>query len=472
MSKNQQQFVKIILYLIDMLVTVMSFFVAYWFRDFFFENTYGNLQGMHMYLWMLFVIIPVWSVLFIFLRVYEIKLNIKVKNILKSIVRLLPAVIIGDLLLASIFYFTNMISISRLFFIIFAVINFLMLWIDKIIVQFVWSSIAKDKLKYQQVLVIGTGDRNHYTEYVNVNPDLMINIAGYVLLGEKPFPSYKKVLGTIDNLAQILKDNVIDEVVFNAPYEYMPDIEKLMYLCEDMGITVRMAMRVGKVAAAKTELSMMGDIPMVAFHTVDFSPLQSFLKRCMDIAGSLVGLLITGILFPFIALAIKLDSEGPILFGQYRMGKNGRKFKFYKFRSMYIDAEERKKELMAKNEMKGFMFKMTDDPRITKVGKFLRKTSLDELPQFWNILMGDMSLVGTRPPTMDEVVNYDVHHWKRLSIKPGLTGMWQVSGRSDITDFDEVVRLDSEYIDNWSIWLDIKILFKTVLVVFERKGSK
>ena len=144
----------------------------------------------------------------------------------------------------------------------------------------------------------------------------------------------------------------------------------------------------------------------------------------------------------------------------------------YKFRSMYQDAEKRKQELMEQNEMSGFMFKVTDDPRITKVGKFIRKTSLDELPQFYNVLIGDMSLVGTRPPTVDEFTQYELHHRKRMAIKPGLTGMWQVSGRSDITDFEEVVELDTQYIDNWSLKLDIKILLKTFVIIFGKNGAK
>ena len=151
---------------------------------------------------------------------------------------------------------------------------------------------------------------------------------------------------------------------------------------------------------------------------------------------------------------------------------NGRIFKFYKFRSMYQDAEERKKELMAQNEMNGLMFKMENDPRVTRVGKFIRKTSLDELPQFWNVLRGEMSLVGTRPPTVEEYMQYTPYQKRRISFKPGITGLWQVSGRSDIKDFDEVVKLDLEYIDNWSIWLDIKLIIQTVLVVLRRKGAR
>ena len=192
----------------------------------------------------------------------------------------------------------------------------------------------------------------------------------------------------------------------------------------------------------------------------------------MDIVGSLVGLLITGIAFIIFAPIIKKQSPGPIFFSQTRVGKNGRQFKIYKFRSMYTDAEERKKELMEQNKMQGLMFKMDDDPRIFPIGKFMRKFSIDELPQFWNVLRGDMSLVGTRPPTLDEFEQYEAHHRARLGNKPGLTGMWQVSGRSKITDFEEVVSLDTAYISNWNLAMDVRILFKTVKVVLLGRGAE
>ena len=205
----------------------------------------------------------------------------------------------------------------------------------------------------------------------------------------------------------------------------------------------------------------------------------------MDIAGGIVGCLITVIIFIFVAPAIYIKSPGPIFFSHDRVGKNGRIFKMYKFRSMYLDAEERKQALMEQNKHKdGLMFKMDDDPRIIGsekkdkngkpkgIGNFIRNTSLDEFPQFWNVLKGDMSLVGTRPPTVDEWNKYNATHRVRLSVKPGITGMWQVSGRSEITDFDEVVALDREYLENWSLALDIKILLKTVLVVLLRRGAE
>ena len=200
---------------------------------------------------------------------------------------------------------------------------------------------------------------------------------------------------------------------------------------------------------------------------------QMFFKRALDICGSLVGIVLTGVVCVFVAPIIYIQSPGPIFFSQERIGKNGKRFKLYKFRSMYPDAEKRKKELMDQNEVKdGMMFKIKNDPRIFPFGRFLRKTSLDELPQFFNVLKGDMSLVGTRPPTVDEWEKYEYHHMKRLAMKPGITGLWQVSGRSDIKEFDEVVALDTEYISNWKFSLDLKILLKTVAAVVGKKGAE
>ncbi|MDY6465509.1 MAG: sugar transferase, partial [Succinivibrio dextrinosolvens] len=215
-----------------------------------------------------------------------------------------------------------------------------------------------------------------------------------------------------------------------------------------------------------------GNVQCISVSRNYMSHKKLFAKHLMDFSGGLVGFLIFCIFYVIVGPIIKLDSKGPILFSQPRVGKNGRIFKCYKFRSMCADAEARKKDLMSKNEVDGLMFKMKDDPRITRVGRFIRKTSIDELPQFINVLKGDMSLVGTRPPTVDEYIKYEPKHKARVSMLPGLTGLWQVSGRSDIKNFDDVVKLDMKYIDNWSILLDIKIVLLTIKVVLFGKGAK
>ncbi len=274
------------------------------------------------------------------------------------------------------------------------------------------------------------------------------------------------------NVIDILKNMPMDEVFIHLPEVGKSALRQLIMDLEAMGVSCHYNIDVAELDTKVRHIGEFAGFTVVTYAIQQIDNRRGVIKRLMDIAGGLVGLLFTGILYPFIACAIKLDSPGPAVFSQVRIGKNGRRFKIYKFRSMYVDAEERKKELEAQNEVKGLMFKMEDDPRVTKVGKFLRKTSIDELPQFWNVLKGDMSLVGTRPPTEDEFAQYTPYYRRRLCMTPGLTGMWQVSGRSNIDDFDDVVKYDLHYIDHWSLSLDIKILLQTVLVVLFGKGAK
>ena len=196
---------------------------------------------------------------------------------------------------------------------------------------------------------------------------------------------------------------------------------------------------------------------------------KCLIKRSIDVLGAFVGLLILGLVVLPLALVIKLDSPGPIFYSQTRYGLKGRPFTIWKFRSMVQNADDLKQ--MVSNEAQGLIFKNENDPRITRVGQFLRKTSLDEFPQFWNVLKGDMSLVGTRPPTADEVSCYSPHHWQRLDVKPGITGQWQVSGRSAIKDFEEIVHLDLHYQAIWSPWYDLQVILKTITVLLNRSGA-
>lgn len=260
--------------------------------------------------------------------------------------------------------------------------------------------------------------------------------------------------------------SAVDEVFIHLSENEEFPIDAAVSRFEDMGIKVNLHIPLFELKVdSSRELDQIGKYYAVAFGGREISLRKFIAKRALDIVGGVVGLILTALATIIVGPLIKLESPGPIFFSQNRVGRNGRIFKIYKFRSMYADAEERKKELMEQNEMEGLMFKIKDDPRITKVGKFIRKTSIDELPQFWNVLKGDMSLVGTRPPTVDEFEQYDEYHKKRLSMTPGLTGVWQVSGRSDIKDFEEVVKMDVEYIDNWSLKRDIQIIFKTVQIV-------
>ena len=264
----------------------------------------------------------------------------------------------------------------------------------------------------------------------------------------------------------------LDEVFLYVPDLKQKQVQRILEGFDEMGVDCHYCLELPGTYSDRGMMDSFGNYSVITYTRFQSSYKRLLIKRVMDIAGGLVGMLITVLFLPFVAIAIKLDSPGPVLFSQTRIGRNGRRFQIYKFRSMYIDAEERKKELEKQNEVQGLMFKMENDPRITKVGKFIRKTSIDELPQFFNVLKGDMSLVGTRPPTEDEFEKYNQYYRRRISMTPGLTGLWQVSGRSEIDNFDDVVKYDLQYIDGWSLTLDVKILLRTVWVVFAGKGSK
>ena len=271
---------------------------------------------------------------------------------------------------------------------------------------------------------------------------------------------------------EYVKRHQVDLVIFSVNHLVRRKIEHLIEAFSEMGIDSLITIDSFAIETLETKLEDFGTTNVIRLSPRLFTDGELLLKRLMDIAGALVGCFICLIFGLIVAPLIFLEDPGPIIFKQKRVGRNGKFFYIYKFRSMYQDAEAKLQTLKDQNEMQGFMFKMKNDPRITKVGKFLRKTSIDELPQFFNVLEGSMSLIGTRPPTVDEYNQYSAHHKRRISIKPGITGLWQVSGRSEITDFEEIVRLDCFYIDHWSITGDIKILLKTFAAVFTGKGSE
>ena len=308
------------------------------------------------------------------------------------------------------------------------------------------------------------------------------NLSGLAIMDEKLDDTVIERIPVVcskDNLLEYVQKNVIDEVMIKMP-ENRKEVDELTWTLLQMGVVVHIALDYTDHALPNRVVERIGGYTCMTTSINTASSIPMGLKRLTDIMAGLVGCAITGVAFIFVAPLIYKASPGPIFYCQERVGKNGRRFKMYKFRSMYMDAEERKKELMAQNKMQGNMFKMDNDPRIIGsekgpgkgIGNIIRSLSIDELPQFYNILRGDMSLVGTRPPTVDEVVAYDLHHKVRLSMKPGLTGMWQVSGRSEITDFEEIVRLDAYYIENWSLKLDLKIILKTFKVVFAKEGAE
>lgn len=340
----------------------------------------------------------------------------------------------------------------------------------------------------RSLLIVTTDDRvKAISENIIENNYEAFRIAGIALVNKSMSGESIKdipIVADRDTVVEYVCHEWVDEVFLDLPEdESYP--QKLIEQFSEMGVTVHMRLlKTSSLEGKKQFVERMGNYTVLTTTINTVTTKQMFLKRLLDIAGGLAGCMITLILSIFLAPAIYIKSPGPIFFSQERVGKNGKRFKMYKFRSMYMDAEERKKELMKENRVKdGMMFKLEWDPRIIGckklpdgtmkkgIGNYIRDFSLDEFPQFFNVLKGDMSLVGTRPPTIDEWEKYDLHHRARLAIKPGVTGMWQVSGRSNITDFEEVVNLDREYINRWSLGLDMKILFKTVLVVFKKEGS-
>ena len=372
------------------------------------------------------------------------------------------------------FFWKKLETTSRLLTSYFFCFNIVIMYLSRVLVKVLLRRMYNDDPKKTKgiLMVVEKGQEALLDTF---RSGLTYNVIGTLIVDQDQVTGTvdgNEISCTLDKLVNTVVTYQIDDVVFKLPGQGQKALFELITDFEDMGANCHYALDVPTGARGNATMEMFGEMFMATYTLRTQSTWQLVLKRVMDICGAVVGLILCGIISIFLIPAIKLDSPGPAIFSQIRIGKNGRRFKFYKFRSMYVDAEERKKELMKNNEMDGLMFKMEDDPRITKVGKFIRKTSLDEFPQFWNVLIGDMSLVGTRPPTEDEFNKYNGHYKRRLMMTPGITGLWQVSGRSSITDFDEVVKLDLEYIDNWSLLGDIKILFKTVYSVIKRDGAE
>ena len=280
------------------------------------------------------------------------------------------------------------------------------------------------------------------------------------------------LLGNLDAFDTVLRERQIDEVIFALPKGSPIDLNKYLKKCERIGVGVRIVPALFDLSHPSLRVETLQGIPTLSDYSISVSASGLLYKRILDLVAGFLGFIIFLFLYPIVGLAIKLESPGPVLFKQRRVGLHGRQFDLYKFRSMCIDADSKRKELLVKKEAPWPTYKTENDPRITKVGRFLRKTSLDEFPQFINVLKGEMSLVGTRPPIPAEVKQYADWHRRRIASKPGVTGLWQISGRKEITDFLEVVKLDLQYIDGWRFRKDLAILWKTIWVVLAGKGAK
>lgn len=334
---------------------------------------------------------------------------------------------------------------------------------EELVLSWMQSKLGQEQLK-RRVVLVGMAE-----DTAQIERDLETKARGVV-----------EVLARLDlhetsgeKLIELLHDRAANGVILSARHTYFEQVEKVIELCELEGVEVWLLADFFKTRVSQTSVDDFLGRPTVVFRSAPEASWQGVAKQTLDFVGALVLLLLASPVFLLAALAVKLTSSGPVLFRQQRSGLNGRPFTMLKFRTMVTDAEQLKAELASFNEMDGPVFKVTNDPRVTPVGRFLRKWSVDELPQLWNVLRFEMSLVGPRPLPVDEVrrIN-DPAHRRRLSVKPGLTCLWQISGRNEVSSFKEWVRLDLEYIDNWSLWLDLKILLKTIPVVLTGAGAK
>ena len=466
MLKQQSRLLTRIAVVVDTIMVVAAFFASYLVM-----RRFTHLDTWEHYDWILLLMIPVLLYLMGHYSLYASLRTKKISDLLSDLIRIH---LIATVILSSAIFLLDPRGFSRLLFGGCILLSFVFICIAKVAIKTILFYLRRRGYNIRYLLIAGCNETSaELIRQIRRHPEW-----GFVIVGitdEEP-PLVDRfcevpVIGSNSDISSFCRSNPVDELIWCLKHG-TEEQEDVFYHMLKMGVTFRSVLDYSRSQSTRTDLSLFhGQFQMLTFYSKEFNATQLMAKRCLDIAGSLVGLTITALLFPFIALAIRLDSPGPIVFGQMRLGENGRMFRCWKFRSMYVDAEARKQELMARNEMQGAMFKIADDPRVTKVGKFIRKTSIDELLQFWNVFRGEMSLVGTRPPTPDEVVNYKHWHHKRISIKPGITGLWQVSGRNQIQEFDQVVDLDIHYIDKWSLWLDIRILFKTVWVVFARNGA-
>lgn len=363
--------------------------------------------------------------------------------------------------------------ISRVFVSLYMGVAFAWLSSSRIAIRSVARAIRRRGYNTRRYAVVGSGPlAREIVRTMGAHPEWGYEFAGFVVDGPAPAALARdKVLGSLDDFERLLRSTVLDEVTFVVSRERLSAVERMVLACEEQGISTRVCMDLFATRIATRSVEDLDGIPLLTLSTTPSDSLALAAKRAFDIFEAVVALIVLAPIFLVVAVAIRLESPGPIFFRQRRVGVYGREFNLYKFRSMYQDAEARLESLRARNEVSGPVFKMRDDPRVTRVGRFIRRASIDELPQFWNVLRGEMSVVGPRPPLPSEVKQYERWQLRRLSVKPGITCTWQVSGRSQIS-FEQWMELDLRYIDSWSLWQDVKILARTIPAVLTGRGAQ
>ena len=355
---------------------------------------------------------------------------------------------------------------------IFAAIALAFIFIFKMLTYKFFKYVRKKGYNYLNIIIIGDYTVGAFLQHIFNHPEWGYKVTAVIGNGnlEKEYGNMVPFLPKDTDIEQLLREKAIDEVVFCKKVMEQNEIEDIVQICSEMGVVFRMYSSFFNMLINKTQLHYFGTMPLLTISNTPSNYFALSIKTIFDFIFSTLALIGLSPLYLLIAIAIKLDSKGPVFFYQKRMGLRGRRFNVYKFRTMVVDAEDLKEKLEEQNEMDGPVFKIAKDPRITRVGRILRKTSMDELPQFFNVLRGDMSIVGPRPPIPKEVKQYERWQLRRLSMKPGITCIWQVSGRNNI-QFDEWMKMDMEYIDNWSLKLDIIILLKTIRTILRFEGT-
>ncbi len=457
----------------DMLAVLLSFVAAYQMRLYVLRVVpFGAETELGEYYGLVLSIVLLWWGIFNLQGAYS---SSRFTSMAEECNGVIKTVCLGTLIILSGAYLLKTSFPPRSIIVMFALVNTLFMCMDKYVVYQWFCCLRRYGYHKSTALIVGTGeDAQRFLDSVLEKPEIGLEVTGIVCIDSKAISPGEKVsgitvLGDSGDFVDILHNNPIDEVIFAATKKEL-EIDAMIHLCEEEGVKVRIMMELLKNGDRNINVERLFGY---SFLTLTYTPQQEwqiFLKRVLDIIISLVALIILAPFFLLIAIAIKLDDGQAVFYEWQVVWFNKKPFTSWKFRSMVVDADKQKEGLMDKNEMQGPVFKLKDDPRITRVGRFLRKYSLDELPQIYSVLKGDMSLVGPRPPLVSEVSRFDKWYRRKLSVKPGITCLWQVQGRNKISKLDQWVRLDLEYIDNWSLWLDLKILFKTVGVVLAGSG--
>lgn len=461
----------------DVLALIVAFETAYWLRSTVLASVLARWlptprMSAMTYDWMYGFILPIWIGLLFWAGLYDPRRLTSFRRLPLDLVKVSG---FGLLLLIGVTYILKVPDMSRVFLLLFAALTVGTLAGGRLAVRAALRRSGRKDLQWRNIIVVGTDDKAiDFARIVCSNDKWGFRLLGLVSENRTgpydPRAGEFDVIGSLDDLERICNARVVDEVIFVVPGKVVGDLEYVFLMCEELGVNTRVAVGMFPHLIARAALDELGQIPLLTFTTKPTSWFALGVKRVMDLGIAWMVLILGLPLWVLVAVAIKLDSKGPIFFCQERCGLNGRRFTMFKFRSMVRDAEARFSEVSSLNELSGPVFKARNDPRITRVGRIIRRMSIDEIPQLLNVIKGDMSIVGPRPPLQVEVDKYERWQRRRLSMKPGLTCLWAVRGRNRIP-FERWMEMDLEYIDNWSLWLDVQILGRTIPAVLSGDGA-